>query len=107
MSRKNMGGREQRIRAKVSNTIKSDSVVVNCDGDTTEISLLYHEPERNGNVLSTSFGAAVTLGESYSEELMAEILDEIQQVTSPDQMDVEDKNGYFEVTLTYEDGNEW
>ena len=98
---------ETELRERVNREMVSDAVEVDRDGDTTEISLFYLEPERKTKPVRTPFGVALAVVEPDGEKLMAELLDDISSVTSPDRMDVEDKNGFYVVTLTYQDGRTW
>lgn len=92
-------------REEVNEQIESDAVQINADGETTTVSLFYHEPSATEKVVTTPLGPAVALVEPNSEELMTEVLERVSAVTQPDRMDVADENGYYVVTLTYEDDN--
>lgn len=98
---------ERELRERVSREMISDAVFVERDGDTTEISLLYHEPDKRQKLVRTPFGPAIAVVEQDVEALMAELMDDITSVTKPDRMDVEDQNGFYTITLTYEDGRTW
>lgn len=107
MTSNNMTLSKTELREKVSREMVSDAVEVEHDGDVTTISLFYHEPETQMELVETPLGSMVTLVEPRTDILMAELLDDVQSVTSPDRMDVEDKDGFYVVALTYEEGNSW
>lgn len=95
------------LRARVNREMVSDAIEVDRDGDTTEVSLFYLEPEKQKKMVRTPFGVALAMVEPDTDKLIAELLDDIESVTSPDRMDVEDKNGFYVVTVTFEDGRTW
>lgn len=96
------------LRERVSREIISDAVQVDRDGDTTEVSLFYHEPtQRKKKLVRTPMGLAVAIKKPETDKLLAELLDDIESVTNPDRMDVEDKNGFYVVTVIFEDGCTW
>lgn len=98
---------ESEIREKVSREMVSDAVEVEREGDETTISLYYHEPESRTEPVSTPFGLALAVKEPHMDALMAELIDDIYQQTTPDNLSVEDENGFYVVELTYEDGRGW
>lgn len=98
---------EAELREKVSREMVSDAVEVDRTEGVTTISLLYHEPEKETELVQTPMGVAVTMVEPETDALIAELMDDVQSITSPDRMDVEDKNGFYVVELTFQEGNSW
>lgn len=107
MARDNMEMTETELRKKVSREMVSDAVDIDRDGEETVISLFYLEPESKTKLVKTPVGHAIAVVEPETDALIAELMDDIQSVTSPDRMDVEDRNGFYVVELTYKEDNSW
>lgn len=98
---------ESELRRRVTQDIEADAVAVEMDEGETEISLFYHEPSTKTKPVKTPLGLMLAVVEPDPEKLLARAVDEIYATTSPDEMDIEDKNGFYVVTLEYDDGNTW
>lgn len=98
---------ETEVREQVRREMLADAVDVEIEGDETTVSLYYHEPEARKQPVLAPFGIAIAITEPDVEGLMAELIDDIYQQTSPDNLSVEDKDGFYVIELTYEDGNSW
>lgn len=103
------GMNEEEFREAVQMDVPSDAITVSQEGNTTTVELFYHEPETRiipmGN--STEFGILLSVEKVNGEKLMSEVIEDIQLSSSPNNWEIEDKNGFYVVTLTYEDGREW
>lgn len=95
------------LRKQVDREMVNDAVEVDTEGEETTISLFYLEPESETKLVKTPIGHAIAVVESETDALIAELMDDIQSVTSPDRMDVADENGFYVIELTYKEGNSW
>lgn len=107
MSKREYSESDSELRARVSREMIADAVQIEREGNRTEIALLYHKPEERKKTIPTPFGLAIVMSKPKGERLIAELLDDIEQRTTPDYMDVNDKGSFFEVTLTYLNGRTW
>jgi len=106
MTRTNMA--EDVTRYRVMRDIPSDALQVDEDDEgTTTVELYYHEPESRTKPVRTPMGTMLAIQKPRTEVAVASLLDDIEMVTEPDDIEVEDKNGFFVITLTYSDGNNW
>lgn len=97
----------QSLRERVQNDVPADAVTVEEDDDRTTIRLFYHEPEPERTKRQTPFGIAVVVESPDPVEQMAQVMEDVQTHSSPDDWSVVDKDGFYVVRLTYEDGNSW
>lgn len=100
---------EEEFREAIEMDVPSDAISVTQEGDTTTVKLFYHEPESRIAPFKDSFGNEImlALGSPNSEKLMSDVIDDIQLCSSPDDWRIEDKSGFYVVTLTYDNGRTW
>lgn len=98
---------ESEIRKSVKNDVEADAITVEQDDGVTTIQLFYHEPESQVKPIRTPFGRFAAVLQPDTDKMLEELVREIFSYTSPDNVNVEDKNGFYEVTLTYEDDKSW
>lgn len=103
------GMNEEEFRDAVQMDVPSDALTVTQEGGTTTVELFYHEPESRTIPMRNPFGHGVILAidQPDAESLMSEVIDDIQLSSSPNDWEIEDKGGFYVVTLTYEDGRTW
>lgn len=95
------------LKGRIRQKVIADSITIDDSGDELVVNLLYHEPETHFETVEANGHFAIAVCKPQMDIVMAELLDDIYEVTKPDRLDVEDKGGYYVVQLTYHDGHDW
>lgn len=102
--------KEKEIRQEVQNSLPVDAVRVEIEDDETVVTLFYHEPEMQSFPLPNMFGGggmAIGFAEPDIDEILRKLIEQIFNLTSPDDVNVIENNGIYKIVLTYNEGRSW
>lgn len=102
-----MGEDECTLREQVNRDVVSDAVEVEAHGDETTVCLYYLEPQCQVEPVRVGENVALAVVNPEVDAVIAEMMDSVTRVTTPDEMSVEDCDGYYVIELTFEEGNSW